>query len=138
MDEALRRLVRDRAGWMCEYCRMPATLLPYPLVIDHILARQHGGPTTLDNLACICPHCNSHKGPNIAGLDPVSARMTRLFHPRRDRWGDHFEWAGHEVVGISEIGRTTIAVLAMNDDESRTFRAVLFSEGLFPPPPHSS
>jgi HNH endonuclease len=50
----------------CEYCRLSSALHPTPFQIDHIIARQHGGGTTLENLA----HCNRYKGPNIAGIDP--------------------------------------------------------------------
>ncbi len=87
MDELLARQVRRRARHACEYCRMPAGF--YPTVsfpIDHIIARQHGGLTLLGNLAVSCLHCNSHKGPNIAGIDPVTRKLTKLFHPRRYRW----------------------------------------------------
>ena len=34
------------------------------------------------------------KGANIAGLDPGTGELTRRFHPRRDRWREHFEWRG--------------------------------------------
>jgi len=34
--------------------------------IDHIIADQHKGATTLDNLALACLPCNNHKGPNIS------------------------------------------------------------------------
>jgi 5-methylcytosine-specific restriction endonuclease McrA len=92
MDASLARDVRERAGHMCEYCRMPESNYPtVPFPIDHIIARQHGGSTTLDNLALSCLHDNTHKGPNIAGIDPVSRRISRLFNPRRDRWVRHFE-----------------------------------------------
>jgi hypothetical protein len=92
MDASLARDVRERAGHMCEYCRMPESSYPtVPFPIDHIIARQHGGSTTLDNLALSCLHDNTHKGPNIAGIDPVSRMISRLFNPRRDRWVRHFE-----------------------------------------------
>ena len=69
MDESLARQVRERAGHRCEYCRMPQAYYPtVPFPIDHIIARQHGGTTTLDNLAVSCLHDNTHKGPNIARL----------------------------------------------------------------------
>jgi HNH endonuclease len=138
MDESLRQFVRRRAGERCEYCRLPEPLLPHAFTIDHVVARQHGGPTHTDNLAFVCQHCNCHKGPNIAGLDPVTRRLTRLFNPRQDRWEDHFEWAGHELAGMTDIGRTTVVVLAMNDDDMRGLRAVLMLEGLFPPLPGRS
>lgn len=135
MDEGLRRFVRDRSGAACEYCRVPRALLPQTFHIDHIIARQHGGPTVPENLAFVCPHCNSHKGPNAAGFDPVTGLLTRLYHPRRDRWEDHFNWAAHELIGLTDIGRTTVVVLAMNADSVMSYRAALLFEGLFPPLP---
>ena len=86
-----------------------------------------------DNLAYACAHCNLHKGPNIAGLDPTTGDLTRLFHPRTDDWGTHFEWSAHLLVGRTPIGRTTVVVLAMNDAAHRVVRAALLAEGVFPP-----
>ena len=134
MDEATKRRVLDRAKVACEYCRRPQALSDLPFAIDHIIARQHGGSSELENLAAACRHCNSHKGPNIAGMDPISGRMTRLFHPRRDKWVEHFQWAGVELIGVTDVGRTTIAVLAINDDHNLQLRTMLVAEGLFPPP----
>lgn len=54
------------------------------LQIDHIVAEKHHGQTVADNLALCCLNDNLHKGPNIAGLDPETGTLTRLFHPRRD------------------------------------------------------
>jgi hypothetical protein len=51
--------------------------------VDHIIARQHDGATTIDNLALACLHCNRHKGPNIAGRDVATGDLVRLFHPRQ-------------------------------------------------------
>jgi len=57
MDESLAEEVRRRANHTCEYCRMPQVYYPtIPFPIDHIIARQHGGPTTLSNLALSCLH----------------------------------------------------------------------------------
>ena len=30
--------------------------------IDHVIAEQHRGPATPENLALACFHCNNHKG----------------------------------------------------------------------------
>jgi hypothetical protein len=83
MNELLVRQVWRRAKSCCEYCRIPQNYFPSPFEIDHIIARQHDGPTSLDNLALACLHCNAHKGPNLSGLDPQTGQLTRLFHPRR-------------------------------------------------------
>ena len=133
MDAALARQVRERAGHACEYCRMPEAFYPTtPFPIDHIIARQHGGPTIPENLALSCLHDNTHKGPNIAGIDPLTGRITRLFNPRRDKWTRHFRWEGPLLVGKTSVGRTTIVVLAMNHPDAVAVRQSLTEEGLFP------
>jgi hypothetical protein len=108
----------------------------YPTVtfpIDHVVARQHGGPTVLGNLALSCLHCNSHKGPNIAGLDPRTRKITSLFNPRRHKWERHFRWEGPYLVGRTAVGRTTVAVLDLNHPDAVEVRQALMAEGLFPP-----
>ena len=64
-----------------------------------------------ENLAWACIDCNSYKGSNIAGIDPDSkAEVVRLFHPRQDRWEEHFEWDDARLVGRTPIARATIDV----------------------------
>lgn len=87
---------------------------------------------TPDNLALACLRCNSHKGPNLAGIDPDTGRMTRLFHPRQDIWDQHFRWNGPYLLGLTDVGRTTIAVLTNPDYVA--LRESLIAEGLFPRP----
>jgi hypothetical protein len=112
---------------------MPDAYYRVAFTTDHIVARQHGGTDRDDNLAYACTHCNLHKGPNIAGLDPESGQLTRLFNPRNDVWNDHFGWSGSIIVGRTPVGRTTVRVLAMNDHIVRAVRAALLAEGVFPP-----
>jgi hypothetical protein len=135
MDEELARQVRERADFTCEYCRLPQTLHPGPFEIEHVVPIQHGGPTTLGNLAYSCLHCNRHKGPNLAGIDRQTSRtkLIHLFHPRRHRWSYHFVWDGPLLVGRTPIGRVTVAVLAMNDPIRVALREELIEEGVFPP-----
>jgi len=66
------------------------------------------------NLALACIHCNRYKGPNIAGVDPATGEIVRLFHPRRDKWSVHFTWNGSRLIGRTSIGRATIQVLNIN------------------------
>jgi hypothetical protein len=134
MEASLIRAVRRRAQEACEYCQMLQVFYPtVPFPIDHIIARQHAGRTALGNLALSCLHCNSHKGPNIAGIDPQTRKLTRLFHPRRHRWQWHFRWAGPIIIGRTPIGRTTVMVLALNDPDLVAVRQALIEEGRFPP-----
>ncbi len=116
MNRELDRKVRERAGQSCEYCRIPQFALPLPFQIDHVIAAQHQGQTELPNLALACPHCNRYKGPNIAGLDPLTGQLVRLFHPRRDEWADHFDPDGARINGRTPVGRATVQVLG---DERR-------------------
>jgi hypothetical protein len=134
MEAALNQAVRRRAHETCEYCRMSQLFYPtVPFPVDHIIARQHGGETTLSNLALSCLHCNSHKGPNIAGIDPRTRKLTRLFHPRRHRWDRHFRWQDAVLIGRTAVGRTTIHVLALNDPDIVEVRRALLDEGKWPP-----
>ena len=132
MDEALRQLIWDRAQDACEYCHLPQRFDILPFQIDHIIAQKHHGPTASDNLALCCYNDNSYKGPNIAGIDPETGEVTRLFHPRRDSWEEHFRWAGPVLVGRTAIGRTTIDVLAINLPERVEHRRLLLLAGVWP------
>ena len=134
MADELRRLVRDRAAEACEYCRLPQAAHLVPFHVEHVIAIQHGGPTRSDNLALACPPCNRHKGPNVAGVDPDTGRLTRLYNPRTDIWSEHFALSGHILLGRTAVGRTTVAVLAMNAPTMLSVRAALLLEGVFPPP----
>ena len=128
MNRDIAQAVREEAGERCEYCLTPQSALPLPFQIDHIVAEKHGGQTVSGNLALACPHCNRHKGPNIAGLDPHSGQLVRLFHPRTDLWAEHFEFAGPRILGRTAIGRATVHVLAMNTDDRLLLRLELLKE----------
>ncbi|MBX7073389.1 MAG: HNH endonuclease [Pirellulales bacterium] len=126
MDPALRKLVRDRAKRCCEYCLLAQEdSLFVSFHVEHIVPRKHGGADEPDNLALACVHCNLHKGPNLAGIDPLSADLTRLFHPRKDSWIEHFSIDQDVIVGRTAIGRTTVAVLNMNGSHQVELRRLL-------------
>jgi hypothetical protein len=122
MDRVLESAVRERAGGLCEYCRLAQEFSPLKYSVDHIVARQHGGATVFVNLALSCRSCNLHKGPNIAGIDPDSGFMCRLYHPRTDVWAEHFYRNGLVILGRTDIGRTTAAVLSMNSSQQLMIR----------------
>jgi 5-methylcytosine-specific restriction endonuclease McrA len=87
--------VRERAGNVCEYCHLHQDDSPLAsLHLEHIIPKVHGGGDELDNLALACIDCNLHKGTNLSGIDPQTGVITELFHPRRNRWDEHFEWFG--------------------------------------------
>ena len=130
MNSDLIRRVWERAAARCEYCHLPSVFHPAPFQIDHVIARQHGGKAELENLALACIHCNRFKGPNIAGRDPETGEIVRLFHPRLDKWAEHFTWEGPELKAVTAVGRVTIAVLLINDPEAVVLREALQNEGV--------
>lgn len=117
MDAFVRELVRERASHRCEYCRASQEYSELRFHIEHIVPRQHGGGDNAENLALACPDCNLHKGPNLTGVDPNTGDVVSLFHPRRERWSDHFECIGARIIGRTAIGRTTATLLDMNDPD---------------------
>lgn len=130
MNESQRQFVRDRAALRCEYCRLHQAFHDLPFQIEHIIAKKHKGGDDDDNLAFSCYNCNAFKGANIAGLDPKTQQLTRLFHPRRDRWEDHFFWIGPELAGLTDVGLTTLEVLRINNEENIALRRLLIALGV--------
>lgn len=122
MDAATAQQVRERAGGRCEYCRLPEKFSSLRFHIEHIIARQHGGPDSLDNLALACPECNYHKGPNLTGRDPDTGEIEPLFHPRKDKWEEHFAVVNARISGKTPVGRTTVWLLEMNTEEKMRWR----------------
>ena len=111
-------------------CRLPdAALEPEDFHVEHIIARRHGGPDNDDNLAWACIFCNLYKGPNLSSFDPDTGALTRLFHPRRDRWEEHFRLEGALMVGLTPVGRTTCWLLEMNSEILTSLRVNLTREG---------
>jgi 5-methylcytosine-specific restriction endonuclease McrA len=128
MDEKIRQAVRSRAQDRCEYCLLHQH--DSPLVrfhVEHVVPRKHGGTDSTANLALACLSCNLHKGSNLAGIDPRTGRLTRLFHPREDHWPDHFVMKPRtcEVHGRTAVGRATVEVLLLNKPSRLELRRLL-------------
>jgi len=132
-ESGLRSFVARRAGFCCEYCQLPEQHTRLPFQLDHVIASKHEGSSDPDNLAFACLHCNSYKGPNLAGLDHGRNEIVRLFNPREDHWDDHFEWQGPVLKPRTSIGAVTIGVLRINLPHRMDVRTELIAEGLFPP-----
>jgi hypothetical protein len=132
---ALKQLVFDRAKGLCEYCRSQARFAIDPLVIDHIQPVSRGGKTIAENLALSCQTCNSYKYTKTEALDPVTNQSVSLFHPREMLWEEHFTWNEDvtQSIGITPVGRATIALLQINRDGVVNMRRVLAIMGYHPP-----
>jgi len=123
MTRAVAELVRRRAADRCEYCQLHQDDSPLAsLHIEHIIPRKHGSTDDPENLCLACIDCNLHKGPNLTGLDPEGGALTRLFHPRLQKWEEHFARQGIRITGLTPEGRTTVRVLNMNSDEQLDLR----------------
>lgn len=123
-----------RADRLCEYCLLHEDDTHFGCEVDHIISEKHGGSTREDNLAYACPFCNRSKGSNIASLSPETGALTRLFHPRMDRWADHFRLSedGYTIEPITEIGRVTERVLGFNRCDRLMERQALMVTGRYP------
>ena len=129
----LRRLVASRADGLCEYCLIGIEDTHFGCSVEHVIAEKHGGPTTSDNLAYACVFCNRYKGSDLGSIDPETGQLIRFFHPRTDRWSDHFQLT-HDLLiqPLTDVGRVTAAILRFNSEERLIERQELHAWGLFP------
>ena len=70
----------------------------------------------MTNLAYSCQGCNNRKFTSVEALDPLTREGVPLYHPRQHQWSDHFIWDADFalILGITPIGRATIAKLQLN------------------------
>ncbi len=131
----LKRLVIERAEETCEYCLSQARFALGSFVFEHIVPLSRGGETIAENLALACQGCNNYKYIKIEGLDPISAQLAPLYHPREMLWSEHFAWSDDTtlIVGLTPTGRATIVTLRMNREGLVNLRRVLRMTGQHPP-----
>ena len=132
VNQNLRRLVADRAYHVCEYCLLHEDDMFWGCEVDHIISRKHAGATILENLTWACACCNRNKGTDIGTLAGTPSRLTRLFHPRQDRWARHFALHRVEIDPVSEVGAATAKLLKLNEDIRVKERFQLGQAGRFP------
>jgi hypothetical protein len=126
--------VAGRAGHRCEYCHAPEAAFNFPFEIDHIRPTALGGRDEDGNLALVCRSCNAYKSDAAFAEEIEGAQPTRLFHPRTDRWDEHFAVIADDNVvhGLTPIGRATVGALRMNAPKQVAARSVWRSIGLYP------
>ena len=130
-----KKAVAERANGCCEYCRSQVRFAIQPFSIEHIIPRSAGGETVLDNLALSCQGCNNHKYNKTEGRDPVSGDTVPLYHPRKQRWSNHFAWNDDFtlIIGLTSTGRSTVEALQLNRKGVVNLRRVLYAMGEHPP-----
>lgn len=133
----LRKQLEDVDDHRCAYCQTTQANSGQPMVVDHILPETQGGDTAFHNLCFACRRCNEYKGAQTAAIDPLTGEMTPIFHPRHDRWQEHFAWDESTIllVGLTQNGRATIIALNINNPVIVAARRRWASVGWHPPAP---
>lgn len=129
MDQALRQAIWDRAASRCEYCRMPQSGVDATFHVEHIIAKQHQGTDDESNLALACDRCNLFKGPNLSSVDSSTEDIVPLYHPRKNKWNEHFVMQGTLICGLTPQGLATVSLLQMNARRRRELREFLILLG---------
>lgn len=135
ISEEIRSLVRIQAGNCCGYCRSSQKYVLGLLEIDHLIPKAKGGTDNEENLWLACRLCNSYKGTQTHGHDPITGRRVKLFNPRQQQWQRHFQWSenGIEIVGRTACGRATVIALKLNNLVAVTVREQWVIAGWHPP-----
>lgn len=122
-------------GGYCEYCKFLEKYSHNAFAIKHIHPIILGGSDELDNLAYACGGCNSFKSVAIKARDPETIELVPIFHPRLQKWSDHFKWSKDALLieGLTATGRATIARLQTNRPALIHFRQLLLLTEEHPP-----
>ncbi len=121
----LQQQIRQRAGFLCEYCHISERWQYVPFTIDHLVPVPDGGDEAIDNLALACFHCNRRKSDKRTAPDPQTGQMIPIFNPRLHRWAEHFIWSMDKlhIIPLTAIGRATAQLLELNRERAVNIRA---------------
>lgn len=127
-------LVAQRASHRCEYCKAPEVVFNFPFEVEHIIPLSRQGANNEVNLALACRSCNLRKGIRISGIASSSNIEVPFFHPREDRWSEHFQVdvESGKIVGITAVGEVTVEYLEMNSPAQVAARQLWIRLNLFP------
>lgn len=132
----VERRIRATARNRCGYCLSPQHLVMARLEIEHVVPLSKGGSNDETNLWLACPLCNRYKGDKTTAVDPETGETVPLFNPRTQIWSRHFRWTedGLRIVGLTPIGRATVAALHLDDDpDALEVRSYWVLAGWHPP-----
>jgi hypothetical protein len=135
LPEELRIRIDEADRGRCQYCLTTEDNSGIRLTYDHIIPRSKGGATSFENVCLACSACNEHKGGATLALDGVTGEVVPLFHPRAQRWSDHFAWSADAtfVEGLTATGRATLIALRMNHPRIVVARGRWARMGWHPP-----
>ena len=107
----IRRQVRERAFYACEFCGVTEIEIGGELTIDHFQPKSKGGGDDLDNLIYACIRCNQYKGDYWGG----GTSATKLWNPRKEPASRHFlELENGVLMGLTQVGNVSIKRLRLN------------------------
>ncbi len=140
VSNATRKIIAQRAKYLCEYCHSPEFINTDRFTVDHIVPQSLGGSDQVDNLALCCRRCNERCYNFTVGIDPETQKEEPLFNPRTQEWSEHFIWSqdGIKIIGVTPTGRATCNRLDLNDERSgnqfiQKSRRLWVSAGWHPP-----
>lgn len=125
----------EAARYRCGYCLTQQIVVNWLLEIEHIIPTAIGGSDDEENLWLSCTACNRYKGTRVKVRDASSGRLLRLFNPRRQKWGRHFQWSedATEIIGLTASGRATVEALKLNNELAKQARAIWRDASIHPP-----
>ena len=119
ISAATRRLVRERAGFACEYCGVTETDTGGELTIDHFQPRTYGGSDSTENLLYCCHRCNEYKADYWQRRPDDIA----LWNPRQEQMDSHLLLlADGSLYPITPVGELTLGRLRLNRPALVAFR----------------
>lgn len=126
--------IAERANHRCEYCKAPEIVFNFPFEVEHIIPISRQGANDEANLALACRCCNLRKGTRVNGTIPDCNTEVRFFHPREERWSEHFQASieSGEITGMTSVGKVTVEYLEINSFTQLTARQLWIRLGLFP------
>lgn len=111
IDDAMRRTVRQRARFACEYCGLREADVSDELTIDHFQPTSKGGSDALENLIYCCIWCNQRK----QAYWPTTTSAPHLWNPRQSSATEHFLLLETgELQPFTDIGAFTLRRLQLN------------------------
>jgi hypothetical protein len=134
ISQDLRRLIVNRAEYLCEYCLIHEKDSAFGCAVDHIISLKHGGATDAANLAYACVFCNRFKGSDIGSIVLQTKEFTRFYNPRSDRWAEHFQRQYTTLQPLTNIGEVTARILGFNDGDRLLERQLLINQNKYPHP----
>src|SRR5262249_27112162 len=126
--------IARRAGHRCEYCHAPEAVFNFPSEVEHIIQASRGGPDDATSGGLACHACNLRKSDREVYRDEVTQVDVPLFHPREQRWEEHFtvDLESGQIHGTTPTGRATVVCLDLNHPVQDTARHFWIRQRILP------